>query len=406
MSTTHPPRDASPNEHGEFEKRVGLLEKNDDEQTVTAAALVPDRLDHQGDFLREETIRDLADGYAERVANGDAYPGVMHAVFPSEGIELAESRVLDSAETVGEKDLPAGSWVQRYRITDDTLWSLVKEDVLSGVSIGGTAKGVIYEPGAIPDDVEIPDAVQAELDEADLDREDIYVREITDGRIMETSQVDMPAVPDAVHAEAKTLAKAAPALTENVVAARLYLEARGIDPDAARELAEYMDEHKSQKGLFGRLREKWTAAWSGGAATVSNSDEPAESGVGSDADTDTAILENMDEDELNEKFEALDSRLDSIDEKLSDEADGTGDGGDGTEKNTDGGADDGPTTEEKLDQLAEATGKTVEQVQQIAEQVERMASAQGVSQQADQGGSGGSGDEKLWGDNSPFGGGD
>ena len=404
MSTTATSRDTSPDEHGEFEKRAGFIEKDDTQQIVTAAALVPNRLDHQGDFLRAETIEDLAAGYEERFENGDVYPGVMHAVFPDEGIDLVESRVLDSAETIGGKDLPAGSWVQRYKITDDDLWALIG-DVLGGVSIGGTAKGVIYEPGALPDDVEIPDEVQAELDEADLDRDDIYVREITDGRILETSQVDYPAVPDAVHAEAKSLAKASSALTQDVVAARLYLEARGHDPDEARQTAEYIDEHKAQTGLLGSLREKWTQAWGRGGA--SNSDEPAESGVGSDADTDTSILENMDEDELNEKLEALDSRLDSIDEKLS-EADGAGDGdGDGgTEKNTDGGGGDGPTTEEKLDQLAEATGKTVEQVQQIAEQVEQMADAQGVSQQADQGGSGGSGDEKLWGDDSPFGGGD
>ena len=407
MSTTQPPGDASPDDR--FTKRFEFEKADDDEQVAYGAVMVPDRLDHQGDFIRADTIADLRDEFETRVDDGDAYPGVMHAVFPRDDVELVEDRQLESAETLGEKDLPAGTWVQGWKFTDDDLWELVNDGVLGGNSIGGTAKGVIYEPGAMPDDVEIPDAVQAELDEAGLSRDDIIVREITDGRIMEVSAVDYPAVPDATHEEHKSLAdvaKANSALTENVVAARLYLEARGHDPNDARRLAEYLNDKQASKGLFGRLREKWLG---GGQADAQaqHSDERAESRVGSDEGADDAFLANMDEDELNEKLEALDSRLDEIDAKLS-EADGAGDGdGDGgTEKNTDGGSGDGPTTEEKLDTLADATKATMEQVDRVAEQVEQMADAQGVSQQADPGSSGGSGEEKLWGDSSPFGGGD
>lgn len=387
-----------PDPNGQFEKRVELLEKDEDEQTVTAAALVPDRLDHQGDFLRAETIRELADGYAERFEAGEVYPGVMHSVFPDDGIELVESRVLDEATTVGEKDLPAGSWLQRYQIGDDELWTLVDDGVLGGVSIGGTAKGVIYEPGAMPDDVEIPEAVQAELDEAGLDRDDIMVREITDGRIMETSQVDYPAVPDAVHAEAKALEKASPALTENVVAARLYLEARGHDPDDARRLAEYLQETKGRDGGFlGRAKSFFGFGGAGGgevqtsgasdadaAGDGQSSDERAESRAGADEST-----TDMSDDELNDKLEALETRLDDIDAKLSEDA--GGDGGAEEEKTTD---DDTPDVEEKLDRLAEATIE-------LSETVDEMASAQGVSQQADTGT--GNGESKdVWGKSSPF----
>lgn len=412
MSTTQQPADAPTD--GQFEKRVELLEKNDDEQIARGAVLVPDRLDHQGDFLRADTIADLRDSFAERVDEGDAYPGVMHSVFPRDDLELVEDRQLESAETIGGKELPAGTWLQGWKYADDTLWTLVDDGVLGGFSIGGTAKGVIYEPGAMPDDVEIPDPVQAELDELDLDRDDIRVREITEGRIMETSTVDRPAVPDAVHAETKALAKAAPALTENVVAARLYLEARGHEPDDARRLAEYLNDSKSRKGLFGRLRDKWLPGGSGRSQTAEtsavdprgeaqHSDERAESRVGSEKDT--SVLEHMNEDELNEKLEALDSRLDDIDEKLSEDA--ADDGSDaGQEKKTDNGSGDGPSTEEKVDQLAEATTTVAEQIERVAEQVDQMASAQGVSQQADTGRGAGNTEDKVWGENSPFGGGD
>jgi len=407
MSTTPASGDASPD--SQFEKRVELLEKNDDEQVVTAAALVPLRLDHQGDFLRADTIRDLAESYEARFEDGEVYPGVMHAVFPDDGIELTNSRVLDEATTIGGKDLPAGSWVQTYKIEDSELWELVADGVLGGVSIGGTAKGVIYEPGAMPDEVEIPEPVQAELEEADLTRDDIRVREITDGRIIETSQVDMPAVPDAVHAERKALAKAAPALTENVVAARLYLEARGHDADDARRLAEYLSDNKSRDGgIIGRAKSFFglggrgdevqasAAAESGSDVDGETSDERAEPRTGSDSSGEQTQSSqedtDMTEDNINEKLEALDERLDEIDEKLS-EADG--DGADGEEKNTDD--NDEPSIDEKVDRIAEQT-------LELSETVEQMADAQGVSQQADTGT--GAGEEKsVWGDNSPFGGG-
>lgn len=398
MSTSVQPGDASSD--GQFEKRVEVVEKDEDEQIATAAALVPDRLDHQGDFLRADTIAGLAEGYQERFESGEVYPGVMHSVFPDEGIDLVESRVLEDAETIGEKDLPAGTWLQRYQFSDDELWELVDDEILGGISIGGTAKGVIYEPGAMPDDVEIPDAVEAELDDAGVDVDEVFVREITEGRIMETSQVDHPAVPDAVHADTKALAKGAPALTENVVASRLYLEARGHDADDARRLAEYLDENKSQTGLVDRAKSFFGFGGAGGGdvqasgaaenGTVENSDESAESDTGSDEDT--THMSNDDND-INEKLEALDERLTDIDEKLSEAAEGDGSDG-GEEKDTDGG--DEPSVEEKVDRLAEATV-------QISEQVEQMADAQGVSQQADQGT--GTDDEKsIWGEGSPFGG--
>lgn len=392
MSSTVHSGDASP-EDLDFEKRVEVVEKDDTEQIARGAVLVPDRLDHQGDFMRADTISDLRDSFTERVENGDAYPGVMHAVFPDDDLELVEDRQLEEDETIGGKDLPAGTWVQAWKYQNDQLWELVDDGVLGGFSIGGTAKGVIYEPGAMPDDVSIPDPVQAELEEVDLSREDIRVREITEGRIMETSTVDHPAVPDAVHAERKALAKAAPALTENVVAARLYLEARGHEPDEARRLAEYLAENKASDGGGIVERTKSFFGFGGGDATAQPSDERAESRAGpnSDGADDGVAGTNMTEDELNEKLDALDTRLDEIDEKLSDT---DGDDPDGEEKNDNG--PDEPDVEEKVDRLATATAE-------LSEQVEQMAEAQGASQQADQGTSSNE-KESVWGDDSPFGG--
>ena len=407
MSVTPQPGDASPDDD-RFSKRVAFEKTDDDEQIAYGAVLVPDRLDHQGDFLRSETIADLRESFDERVESGDAYPGVMHAVFPTDDVELVEDRQLDSEEDLGGKTLPAGTWVQGWKFTDDALWELVSDGVLGGNSIGGTAKGALYEPGEMPDDVEIPDPVQADLDDAGLSRDDIFAREITSGRIMEVSSVDYPAVPDATHEEHKSLAKASMALTENVVAARLYLEARGHDADDARRLAEYLNDKQAsaaaggkESGLIARARSLLGKSVSEKRSRESEtadsdprdsqSDERAESREGPSGSNSL----NMSEDDIDEKFETFDERLDSIDEKLSTIADGAEpEDEEGSEKTSEGGSE--PSIEEKVDQTAQA-------VIDISERVEQMADAQGVSQQADQ--TPGAGEEKsVWGDGSPFGG--
>ncbi|WP_435075292.1 XkdF-like putative serine protease domain-containing protein [Halorubrum sp. HHNYT27] len=465
MSETALPRDAS-SEDGDFEKRVEVLEKDDTEQIARGAVLAPDKLDHQGDFLRADTISDLRENWTQRVESGDALPGVMHAVFPRDAMNLVEDRQLDAPETIGDKTLPAGTWIQGWRYDDEKLWELVADGVLGGFSIGGTAKGRVYEAGELPDDVSIPDEVQAELDEADVTRDEIRAREITSGRIMETSTVDRPAVPLAVHAETKGLAKAAPALTENIVQARLYLEARGHDPDDAKRLAEFLQTHKATEadapsGFLGKAR-----SWLGGGRdeptdasttkdgrtlsaenvesakavhdaaldllnrsdvdhgrrrfTDDRTDEfsigaygrdvessaggPVESDAGTDttdnSTTDPSDADNDDSnsttetttmsDNIEETLGEITERLDDIEAQLDD-----GDADAETEEKTtdDGDIDDGPSTEEKVDELAGA-------IAQMGEQVEQMANAQGVSQQADPGESA---DEKesTWA-NSPF----
>jgi uncharacterized coiled-coil protein SlyX len=398
MSVQATPGDASPDGH--FEKRVELVEKDDAEQIARGAVLVPAELDHQGDYIREDTIRDAAAAFETRFEDGDALPGVMHVIFPDDEIELVESRVLDDPETIGTKTFPTGTWIQAYRYTGAELWQLVRDGILGGNSIGGTAKGAIHEPGTLPDDVTIPDAVQAELDEADLTRDDIAVREITEARILEVSAVDKPAVPRAVHAETKALAKAAPALTENVIAARLYLEARGHDPEDARRLAEYLNERKAASGGLIERAKSWFSGGDGSGIGGDGADDSTDqSTTGAESPVDAVAETDMSEDELTNRLEAVTDRLDDIESKLSEsEADAEAD--DGEETNKDDGNE--PTTEEKVDQLADAVSQMADSQATQAELLERMADAQGVSQQADPGAAADGGEEKVWSENSPF----
>lgn len=190
-----------PDEEYDIWKEVDVVEKDDDEQIVIAAAMVPNAVDRQGDFERPETIRSISSDFVDRVESddGDADFGVMHAGFDV-SINLEETRTLDSPESVGGKTYPSGTWLVALKVHDGDVWELVRDDVFTGVSIGGR----IPDDGArihAPDDVDVelsyPDGLSAETFEGR------GLREILNAVVQEISLVDIPAVPDADFAVAK-----------------------------------------------------------------------------------------------------------------------------------------------------------------------------------------------------------
>lgn len=173
----------------QISKRVEFKAADDERQIATGVVMVPDKVDLQGDFVREATIRSFAEDYMARLPQGEAAQGVMHAVWPDEHITLVENTVLDQAREIGGEEVPAGSWTQSFKFDDNELWTLVRDDILSGYSIG--AESVRWsepmEQGDLPDDV----AVAADYPD------DAPAWELQDGTVVENSAVDIPAVPDA-----------------------------------------------------------------------------------------------------------------------------------------------------------------------------------------------------------------
>lgn len=218
-----------------FEKRVAFKATDDERRVAIGGVMVPDKVDLQGDFLRTGLIESFSDGFMERLQTGDgeAVPGVMHAVFPEGHVTLSENRVLESAHEIGGKEFPAGSWVQGWKFSDDELWGLVQDGVLSGYSIGATdvkwSEAMAQED--LPDDVEIA---------ADYP-EDEQVWQILDGTVGEVSSVDIPAVPDAVMVAAK--AGGAKSILDHVGGKNEFvgvMQDRGHDEDAAERLWHYL----------------------------------------------------------------------------------------------------------------------------------------------------------------------
>ncbi|QRY26367.1 MULTISPECIES: XkdF-like putative serine protease domain-containing protein [Halobacterium] len=177
-----------------FRKDVSFAEKDDSEQRAAGIVMVPDKVDLQNDYAREETIRGFADQFETFEDAGEAGGGIMHAVFPDDWLSLERNEVLDEPEEIGGEEVPAGAWVQEWQYHNDELWSLVSDGILSGYSIG--ADSVAWDGPYEQDELDDVDASEIPDDE--------LVWELVDGLMREVSTVDIPAVPDAQILDTKT----------------------------------------------------------------------------------------------------------------------------------------------------------------------------------------------------------
>lgn len=170
-------------------KRVDYIAKDDDERVATGVVMIPDKVDLQGDFAREDLIREWATQFENFNEAGEGDGGIMHAAWPTEWMSLERNEVLDEAEEIGGETVEAGAWIQAWEYNDDELWELVSDGILAGRSIGAidvSWSGAMY-PDEVPDDV----------DRAEDYPDDQPVWELQGGLIREVSDVDIPAVPDA-----------------------------------------------------------------------------------------------------------------------------------------------------------------------------------------------------------------
>jgi len=170
-------------------KRVDYIAKVEEEQIAAGVVMVPAKVDLQGDFIREDLLREWATQFENFLEAGEADGGIMHAAWPSDWMELERNEVLDEAEEIGGETVEAGAWIQAWKYNDDELWSLISDGVVGGHSIG--AVDVTWSNPMYPD--EVPD---------DVDRAEDYgdeqpVWELQAGLVREVSSVDYPAVPDA-----------------------------------------------------------------------------------------------------------------------------------------------------------------------------------------------------------------
>jgi DNA adenine methylase len=124
-----------------FNQTVDIFKVDDEKHIVYGKALVPDRVDSQGDIVSKQDIETAAHNfliniqkaYAELVSSGAnttnaSQIGLMHKVFKGVG---GFGYVVESYID------PSGSWILGTMVTDPTIWQMIKDGQITGYSIGG-----------------------------------------------------------------------------------------------------------------------------------------------------------------------------------------------------------------------------------------------------------------------------
>lgn len=295
----------------QFTKHVEFKATDDDRQIASGVVMVPDKADLHGDYSRESTIREFSEGFMSGMSSGEAAGGVMHAVWPEEHVTLVENSVLDGEETIGGETYQAGTWRQSWRFDDAELWTLVRDGVLSGYSIGATD---VEWSDAVPQE-DRPDDVSVAADYPD----DEPVRELQKGDIVEVSAVDIPAVPDAEIFSTKTH-------TETKFAELLgdkgefvdEMQARGHPVGDAERLWNYLqraadesvdiDESEEDAGLFRRVGRAAVKAFTGGESKNSEPERVATDG-GTETEKESRTLSQANRERMMAAHDALESAL-------------------------------------------------------------------------------------------------
>jgi hypothetical protein len=376
-----------------YEKRVDYVAKDEDAQTATGVVMVPNTVDHQGDWERPETIRAFAEEFDAFVDAGEADGGVMHAVWPSDWMNLERNEVLEEAEEIGGQEVPAESWIQTWQYTDDELWSLVEDGILDGHSIGADAVDWDYngeDPEDLPDDVTVPD-------EVDVDE---YF-ELEDGIVREVSAVDIPAVPDA-RILATSKARAATAqkrLAEHLGNRDGFVEEameRGHSEEDAQRLWDVLDRAvgiegagepganrsltDAAKAFVNELTRGAIGSNEAGGQDAQTAKDAAGGETSDDGGKDAAGDDMTDNDdtppewarELKEQVEENNEQIEAALEGDDDEKNASGEGGDDAEKDA-------------WDEAPEWAKELKEETEKNSQRIDDVAKASGTSQQLEGG---------------------
>ena len=132
------------------------LKKSDEElRIVWGEVYAPGFPDSQGDFMSEDTIREMAYGFMKK--QDLAAIDTNHSREPN-GSHIVESFIAREDDSI----FIPGSWVLGVRVPDDETWELVKSGELNGFSIDG--HGVRVDTVI---DINMPEILAGETDEGE-----------------------------------------------------------------------------------------------------------------------------------------------------------------------------------------------------------------------------------------------
>tara|TARA_R110000803_G_scaffold210568_1_gene282677 strand:+ start:1473 stop:2558 length:1086 start_codon:yes stop_codon:yes gene_type:complete len=125
-----------------------FLSVNEEKRMIYSPVLIPDkeilRMSDDGEpyniVFRAETIQEIAQDYMTKKTTLSEWNLEHNPNITLKGVTVVENWIIKDSENgdhiaLGFKGLPKGTWMQGVKITDDSVWKLVKEGKVKGVSI-------------------------------------------------------------------------------------------------------------------------------------------------------------------------------------------------------------------------------------------------------------------------------
>lgn len=122
---------------------IPIAKLDDELRIVYGVVLEPHVVDAHNEWETPEAIERAAHKFLAKY-NSETQLGLQHTTFGDLGVELVESYIAPQdidfgGELTGDQIIKKGSWVFAVHVSDDTVWSAVKNGEITGFSIGGTA---------------------------------------------------------------------------------------------------------------------------------------------------------------------------------------------------------------------------------------------------------------------------
>ena len=112
--------------------QIRVSKVDDDRRLVYGVVYEPDVPDSHGDFMRADTIEDMAHRFLSKA--------LVHNIDTNHDLEANGSVVVESfIARSNDPDFPVGAWVLGVYVPDDDRWAEVKKGELGGFSLYGMA---------------------------------------------------------------------------------------------------------------------------------------------------------------------------------------------------------------------------------------------------------------------------
>ena len=101
---------------------------------VTYVAMIPDHTDLHGDYTSEQEVRKAKESFNKSLMRANLFHMAMTDTF-----DVIESYLAPCEMILNEQLVKKSTWLMTLQVHDDDLWQMIKDEEITGISIGALA---------------------------------------------------------------------------------------------------------------------------------------------------------------------------------------------------------------------------------------------------------------------------